>query len=137
MAALLEYKETVTNYNSRNKNKINDIFPSQKAGRSDHNKEYAVKAENKLVNITFVDQSQVLLEGSEDDSSEARIGVAKTRSQSHANKKLGALPWHLQSFLPQKVFIKDQEVLNKIKNLMNTKKPKKPSTSFYNQKALR
>ena len=53
------------------------------------------------------------------------------------NSKQGTLPWHLQSFLQQKVFIKDQKMLAKIKNLMNTRKPKKPKTSHYNQDALR
>lgn len=54
------------------------------------------------------------------------------RSQSQLNSKRGSLPWHVQSFLPQKVIIKDQQVLSKIKNLMNTRKPKKPKTSHYN-----
>ena len=60
-----------------------------------------------MVNITFIDESKMIQEDS-DDSSIANINVGKMRSQSQLNNKRGSLPWHVQSFLPQKVFIKDQ-----------------------------
>ena len=60
-----------------------------------------------MVNITFIDESKMIQEDS-DDSSIANINVGKMRSQSQLNSKRGSLPWHVQSFLPKKVFIKDQ-----------------------------
>ena len=52
-------------------------------------------------------------------------------------KKQHCLPMNVQSFLRQKILIKDQETLTRVKMLMNIRRPRKPKTSIYNQEVLR
>ena len=47
------------------------------------------------------------------------------------------LPWNVQSFLRQKVYIKDKEELKRIKKATALKKYRKVKTSVYNQETMR
>ena len=95
VSALYEYKETVSNYNSKNKhNKMNDIFPSQKHNRLGDN----TKNTEKMVNITNIETQQMMVDDSDSDSSMINVDLGNVRSKSHLSKG-GSLPWNVQSFL--------------------------------------
>ena len=62
-------------------------------------------------------------------------GAEPKKSDKVIQKK--TLPWNVQSFLREKVYVRDHGQLMKIKQLMSTKKPKKPKVSHYNQDVMR
>jgi len=49
----------------------------------------------------------------------------------------GELPWHVKSFLRQKVYSKDEDTLAKVKQVMAVRRPRKPKVSCYNQQTMR
>ena len=87
-----------------------------------------------MVNITFIDKR----EERQNQQEEARQAQDNLNSRRHSTpKKQHSLPLNVQSFLRQKIMIKDQETLTRVKMLMNIRRPRKPKTSIYNQDVLR
>ena len=87
------------------KRKITDIFP-QKKNSLESTDNYVSINDKKTVNITFLD-NHTSYHG---ETKRSQSKPIQSSYQSGAkDPNAGQLPWHVQSFLRQKVVIKDPE----------------------------